>query len=298
MWLPGHSRIRHFAPFLLAVAVLALGQGAVAQAEKLTPQELVRETIRHEITSDTDRTQSYMFRSRKETARGSQTKLMVETRDAMAGMLVAINDQPLTPEQRQAEAAHLQYISSHPEEIARKQRQEKDDADRVARILRAMPDAFLYEPDGTEQGKEGVGKPGEELVRLKFRPNPKYNPPTRVEQVLTGMQGVIRIDARHQRLANIDGTLFRDVGFGWGILGHLDRGGHFQVEQGTLDDEHWTMSRISLEFTGKILLFRNIAFKSTETFSDFHPVSPNLTFAQGASLLQQQSEAREHNGGK
>ena len=40
----------------------------------------------------------------------------------------------------------------------------------------------------------GLGKTGNPLVRLKFHPNPNYEPPTRVEQVLTGMQGVVLVD--------------------------------------------------------------------------------------------------------
>ena len=40
-----------------------------------------------------------------------------------------------------------------------------------------------------------MGKPGDRLLRLKFRPNPSYDPPTHVEQVLVGMQGVVLIDA-------------------------------------------------------------------------------------------------------
>src|ERR1700745_4399852 len=111
-------------------------------------------------------------------------------------------------------------------------------------------------------GQSGLGKDGSELIRLKFRPNPKYDPPTHVEQVLQGMQGLMLIDARTHRIARIYGTLFRDVGFGWGILGHLDRGGHFQVDQADVNDNNWTIARMDLAFTGKILLFNSIELKS------------------------------------
>ncbi len=283
------SRSTAIAGVLTCTTLLLLVAPVRAEQSVPSPRELVRKAIQKEVQAGNDRT-NYMFRDRKETPRGSQTKLMVETKDVVAGMLVAINDHPLSPDQRQAEQNRVQYIVSHPEELRRKQKQEKNDADRVTRILRAMPDAFVYEVDGTETGRSGVGKPGDELVRLKFRPNPKYNPPSRVEQVLVGMQGEMLIDANRNRIARIDGTLFRDVSFGWGILGHLDRGGRFHVEQGTVDDSPaWEMTRMSLEFTGKILLFKSIVIKSTDTFSDFRPVASDLTFAQGVALLQKQS---------
>ena len=238
----------------------------------------------------------HMFLSRKETGHGSQTKLYCETKDAMAGMAVAYDDKPLTRDQRLAEEARLEQLMKDPEELKKKREREKEDAERVGRIVRAMPDAFLFDYDGTEPSAPGVGQAGDELVRLKFRPNPKYDPPTRTEQVLEGMQGYLLIDAGKKRIAMIDGTLFKDVGFGWGILGHLDRGGHFLVEQGDVGDGSWDMRRMSLAFTGKILFFKRIDIKSTEVLSDFRPVPRGLSFAQGVDLLKKQEAPVANNG--
>jgi hypothetical protein len=203
-------------------------------------------------------------------------------------MVVAYNDHPLNPHELQGEYRRIQRFIDDPGELDRKRKKEKEDSERVKSILRALPDAFLYAYDGTDTGKPGMGKPGEPLVRLSFRPNPKYEPPTRVEQVLTGMQGIVLVDTQEQHIARIDGTLFRDVAFGWGILGHLDRGGHFLVDQIDVSDNNWTISRMELTFTGKVLLFKSLNIKSTEVYSDFHPVPADLTFAQGAELLRKQ----------
>ena len=176
----------------LAVAIATLATVSVGPAFAVQPSEspieLVRRTVQREIAAGNSDKRA-MFMGRKETLHGSQTKLIVETRDGMAGMMVAINDKPLTPEQRRTEESRLAALVSNPEQLRRKQRSEKEDAERITRIMRALPDALLYEPDGTEVGNQEVGKTGDQLVRLKFRPNPKYDPPTRVEQVLTGMQG-------------------------------------------------------------------------------------------------------------
>lgn len=267
---------------------------AAAQAPTVPPIELVRRAVRNEIKASNDPV-SCMFRDRKETPHGSQTKLMVETRDAMAAILVAINDHPLSPEQREAEYARIQGFINDPDELRRKHRREKEDSERITRIVKVLPDAFLYEYDGTEPGKTGVGKQGDELVRLKFRPNPRYDPPSRVEQVLTGMQGYILIDSDKDRIAKINGTLAKDVGFGWGILGHLDRGGHFLVEQGEVWNGYWEITRMDLAVTGKVLFFKSINFKSNDIYSDFRPVPSNLTFAQGVELLKRQEATLAEN---
>ena len=254
----------------------------------LTPVQLVRRTVDNECKASTPGGLNFMFRDFKQTPNGSQTKLLVETKEATAGLLIAINGKPLSAAQRQAEIARVERFVQYPDELRKKQKQERDDADRVTRIMRALPDAFLYENDGTELGTESTGRLGDELVRLKFRPNPNYDPPTHTEQVLTGMSGHILIDANHDRIAKIDGTLVKEVGFGWGILGHLDKGGRFVVQQADLGEDHWEISRMDLSFTGKILLFKNLNIKSTEIYSDFRPAPPNLTFAQGVELLKKQ----------
>jgi len=288
---------RRAARLVTRASVLWLSLSAPgAQLPSMPPADLVRKTVQNEVKASDGESVRHMFLSRKETGHGSQTKLYCETRDAMAGMAIANDDKPLTPEQRQAEEARLRDLAGSPEELRKKRQRERDDAERIGRIVRAMPDAFLYEYAGTEPGRDGLGKPGSELVRLKFRPNPNYTPPTHTEQVLVGMQGELLIDAHTDRIARIDGTLFKEVGFGWGILGHLDKGGRFLVEQADVGDGSWDVHRMSLAFTGKILLFKRIDIKSTETFRDFHPVPKDLTFAQGVELLKKQESMLAEEG--
>src|ERR1700690_1562638 len=87
---------------LLAALMLAHAVGAFAQQPSESPAELVRRTIQNEIQANQN-SMKFMFCERKESPSGSQTELMVETREAMAGMRIANNDRPLTAEQRQAE---------------------------------------------------------------------------------------------------------------------------------------------------------------------------------------------------
>jgi len=278
------------------LAMLAITSATVVASEKppVSPAELVRQTVENELKQSGDGPK-FMFRDTKASPHGSSTKLMVETRDAMAGMLIAVNGKPLGPGMRQAELNRLNHLAQDREALQHKRKQEKEDEARVNRIVKALPDAFIFEPDGTQLGGPGLGKPGDGLVRLKFRPNPNYDPPSRTEQVLTGMQGYVLIDSNKNRIARIDGTLFKDVGFGWGILGHLDKGGHFLVEQGDVGNDHWEISHMSLDFTGKILLFKSINIKSDETLSDFRPAPADLTFAQGVELLKKQEATLAEN---
>jgi hypothetical protein len=279
-----------------ALAAICLNSLAHAgQTPAIPANDLVRTTVQNEIKASDSPAARHMFASLKQTANGSQTRLFCETKDAMAGMAIAFDGKPLTAQQRQAEEARLEQLMNSPADLARKRQREKDDADRVTRIVRAMPDAFLFEYAGTERGRPGLGREGDELIRLNFLPNPRYEPPSKVEQVLTGMQGYLLVDANKRRIARIDGTLFKEVSFGWGILGHLDKGGHFLVEQGDVGDGSWDMQRMGLTFTGKLLLFKRLDIRSTESFSDFRSVPNGLTFAQGVDLLKKQQATLAEN---
>ena len=281
------------------IAVLALYASAVAGGQASTPVdrpspgELVRVTIANEVAAAKDTSIRHAFRSRKQYAHGSQTKLYVETKEGMAGMVIAYDDHPLTPEQLQGEESHLDGLQHDPELLARKQAKEKEDAERTIRIVRALPDAFSYEYADSEAAADGKFA---QVVHLKFKPNPDYSPPSRVEQVLTGMSGDVLIDQRSHRLMKIDGTLFKEVSFGWSILGHLNEGGHFLVEQADAGDGTWEMTHMSLRFTGKILLFKNLNIESDEVFSSFRRIPSDTSFAQGVDMLKDEQSKLAKNG--
>lgn len=248
--------------------------------------ELVRKAVANEIKASNDDSVHFMFQGIKTTPKECTTRLYVETREATAGLAIAYAGKSLTSEQRRFEEARVERFVDNPEELRKKHEQERENAERTLRIVRAMPDAFDFEYAGEEQGSTGIGRAGGTLVKLNFSPRPGYEPPSRVEEVLLGMKGYVLVDAVHYRIASIDGTLFKEVGFGWGILGHLDRGGRFVVHQQEVRDDHWEVSSMSLSFTGKILLFKNLSINSTEVFSDFKPVPADLTFAQGLAMLK------------
>jgi len=276
--------VRRAALFVLIVGCIAFGQSTGT-----VPSDLVRRVVDNELSAKSDKTHRFMFRSHRETLNVNQDKIYVDTKEAMAGMVTAWNNQPLTPESRKAEEERRNRFLTDPEELRHKQKQEHDEYERIERIIKAMPDAFLFEYDGTELGTASVGRPGMQLVRVKFRPNPDYDPPSRVEQVLTGMEGIVLVDPKSARFARIDSTLVRDVAFGWGILGHLDKGGRFHAEQTEQSPGVWVPSMMGLSFTGKLLLFKNLNIKSEERFRDFRPIPVDVTFAQGIEMLKKEN---------
>ncbi|MFZ0312589.1 MAG: hypothetical protein WAL85_07780 [Candidatus Korobacteraceae bacterium] len=245
----------------------------------IDPLELVRRASRNEIKAN-DVQYYCMFKDTTEYKDHSVTKEIIRTPQGGLASTLLINGHPLSADERQKDDEKLQKFANNPD--ARRKRREASAADdkRSELMLTSLPDAFLYTYAGTNRGPKG-----EELVHLNFRPNPGFNPPNHETMVYLGMQGDMIIDRKAMRIAKIDGTLFKDVDFGWGILGKLDKGGKFIIVQQDVGGGDWEEVQETLQFTGKILLVKSLTIWSTETMTDFRPVPSNLTTAQALDLL-------------
>ena len=269
--------IRVAAAWLLASAA-AWGQSSPSERPK-DATELVRAVIANELKPNPDK-QRYEYKVIKKLPERTEVKQMVDTPGGTLGRLVLIDGKPLTPEQRKKEDARLQRLIDDPSQMSAKRKEQQDDDRRTREMVKAMPDAFLYEYAGTR--KED---PWGELEILKFKPNPNFNPPNQETKVYRGMEGEMWIDLKDMRLAKIEAKLFRTVEFGWGILGHLDQGGQFVVEQKPVKGGHWEPSHMVLNFTGKVLMFKTLKIRQDETTTDYRPVE-NMGLAQALDFLK------------
>ncbi len=105
------------------------------------------------------------------------------------------------------------------------------------------------------------------------------------------MEGVLWVNGRQQRLAEISGHLTHPVKFGGGLLGHLDAGGHFYVKQEEVQPGYWELAVLDVDMKGKALFFKTIGVQEEMKRGVFRRVRDDLTAAQGASLLYQQRSA-------
>lgn len=262
---------------------------AAAQQTPAVPQVPAQELVRRAIANEEKASKEHvrlLYRLRTETPKaGATTKELVETNDGVVARLIAVNDKPPSADDRKRDDDRLEQLAKDPQARTAKQKKQKEDEERTTRMVKALPDAFVYDYDGFEPDKDG-----QQLVRLKFKPNPKYDPPARELQVYQGMQGTMLIDARDERLVKIQAKLFRGVNFGWGILGHLDPGGQFEVEQSRVNGERWEVTEMRLRFTGKVLFFKNLNINEHETAFDYRRAPDNLTFLQGVEFLKKQPE--------
>ncbi len=273
----------------LAIACILLGffaLGVTASAQQTPPAELVRTAIQNEMKDDSH---LHLFSWKEHDIsrdKGDRIQYVVNTPEGSLSRVVLINGKPLTPEQRKAEDERARKLLD-PSQMRRKHKEQMEDDERTRKMLGAIPDAFDFAYLGNS-----VAPNGHKLVRLKFTPRPGYNPPSREIAVFTGMQGELVVDETAQRLAKIDGTLFKDVDFGWGILGRLYKGGRFYVEESEITPSHWDTTKMILHFDGKVLLFKPLHIDDNQIDWDFQPVPP-MSVEQALNFLSRNQTAQD-----
>lgn len=90
----------------------------------------------------------------------------------------------------------------------------------------------------------------------------------------------------------MDGSLKRGD-FGYGILGHVEKGGTFEIRREQVSQAHWKTDLVEVHIQGKVLLFKNVAKGQRESRSDFRPVPQNISLTEAKVLLDQAANTRQ-----
>ena len=276
---PSAVRLRHSLT-CLALAIVLLGVPAHPQStsnRQESANELARRVITNELNFQGDHT-NWMYQLEREQSENKQVEEIVETKEGSLRRLLSINDRPLNVKQQQEEIRRVQELMSS--QSAKRKLQRALDAETLQgrRMFRMLSEAFVF----TYTGGDGT------LVELSFKPNPNFYPPSVEARIFHDMEGKMWVDCKQERLAAFSGHLTKDVKFGLGLLGHLNKGGHFEVRQAEVAPGHWDITSIRVEMTGKALLFATIGVQKRETHRDFRQVSDDLTLAQAADILNKQ----------
>jgi hypothetical protein len=261
--------------------VLTIAQGDVSVhalqiQPPMPPSQLVREVVYNEL-HDHERHGYWRYWIERHSQKETRLEEQVETSDGPITRLDLRNGRPLDTVDRLAEENRINYLLRSPSEQARHRQEYADDEKRIGRIVALLPDAFLYEYAGEENG----------CYRLRFRPNPNYPARSIEARIFHSMNGELWVSASNKRLARLDGNLVENVDFGYGILGRLHKGGWFRLQRTQVSTTDWKTERLEVHMSGRAMLFKTIARETSQVRGGFISVPPGLTLAQGISLLNQ-----------
>jgi hypothetical protein len=202
------------------------------------------------------------------------TEVQVETRDGPLFRLLAIDGTALNSGQRQQDDARIGKLMKDSRPLLKLKKAEDEDELKLQKLLELMPQAFVFDYDGVE----------ESLLRIKFRPNPGYVPPTYEARVIHSLAGVILIDSKQTRLAKISGQLINQVTFGFGLLGRIDSG-TLEFERVEVGPQQWKTAFINIHISGRAVIFKTINKDQYERRSEFSAVSSDLSLSDARDLL-------------
>jgi len=253
--------------------------GSQTSNEQLPANEFVGQIIENELQAERNDHSHWMLRLETQKSGKAEVREVVETRDGDLDWLISVNGKPLPEEQQHERERGVQRLVSNPTELQRSQREKKQDMARSQRLLKMLPDAFVFD----------YGERRGDLQEMKFQPNPHFRPPSHEAAAFHAMEGTLWVNAKQKRLAEISGNLTQPVNFGGGLLGHLDAGGHFYVKQEEVQPGYWELTVLNVDLKGRALFFKTITVQEKMERSRFRRVRDDLTAAQGADLLFQQA---------
>ncbi len=217
----------------------------------------------------------FQFTERLNWSWGSETRAVIETPEGRADRIVQFHDEPLQPDQTEKQKRRLQKLLRDRDAVKDELQDWKSEMQHRIRMVRAFPRAVLFQFDGRENG----------LLRFTFRPNPEFSPKDRETQLYRGMEGSVWIEPVQERIVRVQGKLVKDVSFGWAVLGHLNKGGVYEIAQTEVVRGIWRTTTMNVDVKGRIFLISGFRFFREEQDTEYRPTPETTHYRDAVQAL-------------
>lgn len=268
--------------FLAAYCVLLVPAGR-AELSVPSPQQLIKDVVYNEL-QDRECDSFWAYDIAQKIGPESYEKRQVETNQGPIFRIIAENGRPLMDDESRKEQARLDHLLNNPAALAKNLNEHLRDEERLQRLIRLLPDAFLFEQDGPPSG---------DIVTFRFKPNPAFDPPTYEARVFHGMAGTIEINQRLKRFVAMRGTVIDRIDFGYGLLGYVDKGGEFQIHREQVSATRWKTDLVDVHVSGRVMLFKSVSKDQREVRSDFQSVPTDISLNDAKRLLDEAASPDE-----
>jgi hypothetical protein len=274
--------LRLWTIWAVAFLVVVLGASASASSQPEDARAFVRSVVANELAADASDHSLWMYRDDNKVPGTHTVKLVIETSQGDLSRTVERDGQPLTPQaQQEDEQAMDAFI--HDAKLRQKQkRRHEQDAEKANALTKLLPDAFLWTFTNRNSDE----------TTLHFEPDPQFHPPTREARVFAAMAGVMVVNVRQKRIQELKGMLTRDVNFGYGLLGKLQKGGTFEIERQPIAPGVWNITATHIHIQGHALIFKSIGEQQDEVTSHYRPTPESLSLDAAAQMLKSGAAAR------
>jgi hypothetical protein len=258
------------------------GSSTDATPLSVPPRSWVVDAAANELIALHHKDSYLRYRMETVNEKGTQVRDVIESKDGTVARLILKDGKPLTDEQDKGERERLNDMIASPESYAKHVKNGESEKKMADTLVPLMPDAMIntYTPGQPQSGRNG----GALEIVLDYKPNPKWVPPNTEAQALTGLEGRVWIDAKTRNVVRMEGTIFRGVNFGWGMLAHIYPGGKLVLNQTDAGGNRWIFTDFSMQLSVRALMVKTLNIHSTAKASDFQTLAP-LTYQDAIHLL-------------
>jgi hypothetical protein len=255
---------------------------SVASLLSTPPRAWAADAAANELLALHHRGSYLRYRMDTDNERGNQARYVVESRDGTVARLIRKDGRPLTADEDEGERQRLNDAVASPAAYAKHVKNGESEKKMADTLVPLMADAMLYSyaPGQPQTGKNG----GALEIVLDYKPDPKWVPPNTEAQALTGLEGRVWIDAKTRCVVRMEGTIFRAVNFGWGMLAHIYPGGKLVMEQTSAGGNRWIFTSFSMQLSVRALMVKTLNIHSSAKTSGYQMIAP-MSYQDAIGLL-------------
>jgi hypothetical protein len=114
----------------------------------------------------------------------------------------------------------------------------------------------------------------EPVIVLALKPRPHARVETSEGEWMKKVQGRMWVSEEGSHIARLKLQAFDDLSIGWGVVARVEAGSGFDYVR-TRVGGRWLPSELTLEGSGRTLLFRRFQVKTVTTYTNHQPIKPN-----------------------
>ncbi|HEY3987774.1 MAG TPA: hypothetical protein VGM02_00640 [Acidobacteriaceae bacterium] len=242
----------------------------------------MRAVVANELAADANDHSRWMYRDENNVPGNNTVKLVIQTAEGDLSKTIERDGHPLTLQQQKEDERRMDAFVDDANLRQKQKRNHEQDAAKASSLTKMLPGAFLWTI---------TSRSNTETI-LSFQPDPIFKPPTREARVFAAMRGTMVVDTQQKRIQALKGTLTRDVNFGYGLLGKLQKGGTFEIERQQIAPNVWSITATHIHIHGHALIFKSIGEEQDEVTSHYHPTPSSLSLEAAAKMLKEGTAAR------
>jgi hypothetical protein len=262
--------------------VFLVALGTVSLAASPSPDEIVNKSVAA-TKADWAQAAKYSFVERdvggKRSDQLSKTYRVLMIDGSPYNLVTAVNDQPLSPDEKAMEQRKLQKEIEKRQHESERQREHRvakyeREQSRDHRMLQEMIDAFEFKLDGQEENVNGHA-----CWVLSAEPRPGYEATDHEGRVLKGMKGRLWIDKATNQWVKVHAEVVKPVSM-LGFLAKVGPGTEFDLEQEPVAGGVWLPKTFNVRVRASALGFLNENSDENETYTNYQPMPQALALLQ------------------